>query len=99
MCFVAHRNKETTVATKQWRKVSEVSASKTNPFEVRMVVKTVRYLLLQGYEPDQVCRVEKKTGGVYLGIHLVRDRRDIVVVAARSNEDIFCFAFSSQFIR
>lgn len=31
-----------------------VSVSKVNRYEVRMVAKTVKYLLLQGYEPDQV---------------------------------------------
>ena len=30
------------------------TASKVNRYEVDMVVKTVRYLLLQGYDPDQV---------------------------------------------
>lgn len=37
-----------------------MTASKVNGYEVRMVAKTVKYLLLQGYKPDQVrCRIER----------------------------------------
>lgn len=55
MCFVAHRNKEETASRVKQQQDDGVSASKVNTFEVRMVAKTVKYLLLQGYKPDQVC--------------------------------------------
>ncbi|CAM9119239.1 unnamed protein product, partial [Hapterophycus canaliculatus] len=55
VCFVAHSNKETTVVSKLRRKTNnELSAPKVNQFEVGMVVKTIKYLLLQGYESDQI---------------------------------------------
>ncbi len=41
-----------------------MTASKVNGYEVRMVAKTVRYLLLQGYKPDQV-RCHHRTGSVF----------------------------------
>ncbi|CAN0395932.1 unnamed protein product, partial [Scytosiphon promiscuus] len=54
VCFITHSNRETTAASKTQRKNNESSAPRINQFEVRMVAKTIRYLLLQGYEPDQV---------------------------------------------
>ena len=54
VCFVAHRHQEETASAMRQRQDDGVSASKVNGHEVRMVAKTVKYLLLQGYEPDQV---------------------------------------------
>lgn len=63
VCFVAHKHQEDTAASTSQRQQDDGgTASKVNQYEVDMVVKTVRYLLLQGYEPDQVivcpCSVE-----------------------------------------
>lgn len=55
MCFVAHNYQEETASSMRQRQDDGVSASKINGYEVRMVAKTVKYLLLQGYQPDQVC--------------------------------------------
>ncbi|CAN0512661.1 unnamed protein product, partial [Laminaria digitata] len=54
VCFVAHNHKEDTAASLRQRQDDGGTASKVNRYEVGMVAKTVRYLLLQGYEPDQV---------------------------------------------
>lgn len=54
MCFVAHHHQEDSASSMRQRQDDGVSASKVNGYEVRMVANTVKYLLLQGYEPDQV---------------------------------------------
>lgn len=62
VCFVAHNHQEETASSMRQRQNDGVSASKVNGYEVQMVAKTVKYLLLQGYEPDQVRR--RRTGSV-----------------------------------
>ena len=64
VCFVAHNHQEDTASSMRQRQDDGVSASKVNGYEVRMVAKTVKHLLLQGYEPDQVrgCGAHKRRG-------------------------------------
>lgn len=52
VCFVPHDRKEATASIMQ-RQDEGSTGSKSNKFEVEMVVKTTRHLLLQGYKPDQ----------------------------------------------
>lgn len=54
LCFVAHNRAEETAASMRQRQDEAGGASKVNRFEVAMAAKTAGYLLLQGYEPDQV---------------------------------------------
>ncbi|CAN0163486.1 unnamed protein product, partial [Ectocarpus sp. 4 AP-2014] len=54
VCFVGHNHNEESAASMRQRQDDGVSVSKVNGYEVRMVAKTVKYLLLQGYEPDQI---------------------------------------------
>ncbi|CAM9548526.1 unnamed protein product, partial [Hapterophycus canaliculatus] len=54
VCFVAHRNTEESAASMRQRQDDGTTASKINGYEVRMVAKTVTYLLLQGYKPEQI---------------------------------------------
>ena len=54
MCFVAHNHKEDTAVSMRQRQDNGGTASKVNGYEIRMVIKTVWYLLSQGHQPDQV---------------------------------------------
>lgn len=54
VCFVAHHHAEETATSMRQRQEEADSASKVNRYEVAMVAKTARYLLLQGYEPGEV---------------------------------------------
>ncbi|CAM9360644.1 unnamed protein product [Ectocarpus sp. 12 AP-2014] len=54
VCFVGHHHNEESAVSMRQRQDDGVSVSKVNGYEVRMVAKTVKYLLLQGYEPDQI---------------------------------------------
>lgn len=72
VCFVAHNHTEDTASAMRQRQDDGMSASKTNGYEIKMVVKTVGHLLLQGYRPDQARysfkrRIQSVVGN--MGIH------------------------------
>lgn len=58
MCFVVHNHAEEVATSMRQRQEEAGSASKVNCYEVAMVAKTAEYLMLQGYEPDQVKKGE-----------------------------------------
>ncbi|KAF5857988.1 hypothetical protein ETB97_004987 [Aspergillus alliaceus] len=68
--FFHHENPETKFAQVSDRRDEGTKESKTNPFEVEVVLKIVKYLGQQGYGTDKVVVLTP-----YLGqLHLLRDR-------------------------